>query len=425
MRTGGATSFGFRTDIGTLRPPRRMDDGRLVADAHITKPGIFEYPDASMPGGIRRELREPKEVFDQASLDSFSMVPITNKHPPVMLNSDNAKSYMVGSTGERITRDDDHVKAPVMVTDAKTIAELEKGDVEVSCGYACEVEETPGVHPVYGKYDAVQRNIRGNHLAVAVGAARAGRTARVRMDAELSADERAIKARGDKEKITAARNPLGGTMDPKQQEKYDSDLRALGVSRDSEKQRADAAETEAKTLKGRAEEAESSVKALKSRIDQLNAELAESRTASETVEIKKLKDRVDTAEAAVSRFDETLKTKVRARAKLEREASIVLGPDFRMDDLDNRQVRVAAIKRMDSSMDVSESVSKDGVKGIFNTLIEQKIRHADSMAATAQVLSETHREKPRQDQHDELEDISRNAWKHPLKITRYSDAKRS
>jgi hypothetical protein len=172
-----------------------LPDGRIVVDAHITRAGIFEYSDPAFPGGIRRELRPESEVFDSASIDSYSNLPATHGHPTkngqrIMLTADTAKPYMVGATGDQATRDDNHVRAKVMIADAPTIKRMDDGDVEVSCGYSCWVDETPGIDPKYGRYDAIQRHIRGNHLAVAVGLARAGRTARVRMDSELTAEER-------------------------------------------------------------------------------------------------------------------------------------------------------------------------------------------------------------------------------------------
>ena len=57
---------------------------------------------------------------------------------------------------------------------------MERGKLEISCGYTCDTEEKPGTHPIWGDYDAIQRNILGNHVAI-VDQGRAG-TAKVRMD---------------------------------------------------------------------------------------------------------------------------------------------------------------------------------------------------------------------------------------------------
>ncbi len=134
-------------------------------------------------GSLRRELRDPSEVFNADSLRSFEQLPVTNTHPYEQVTASNAKGLMVGANDSNVTRDDDHVRTMLMVADAPTIAEMDaKKKVQVSCGYTCDYDPTPGKHPVYGDYDGRQMNIRGNHIAL-VPHARAGETARVRMDA--------------------------------------------------------------------------------------------------------------------------------------------------------------------------------------------------------------------------------------------------
>lgn len=169
----------FRLDIARLRPARREKDGRLRVDAHITRAGVFEYlnPD----GSIRRELREPEEVFKPESMASFQQVPVTNNHPPVLLTADDARRYMVGMSGENVGRDGEWIRTSLAVADRATADDMEGGKVQVSCGYNCKIDATPGLHPVYGRYDVRQYEIRGNHIAI-VEVARAGAGARVRMD---------------------------------------------------------------------------------------------------------------------------------------------------------------------------------------------------------------------------------------------------
>lgn len=176
----------FRVDLGVLRPAQRMPDGRVRVEAHITRAGVFQY--LNHDGTIRRELREPREVFDATSMRSFEQLPVTNTHPYEPVSSRNARQFMVGANDSSVARDDDHMKTMIMVADEQTIKEMESGDkVQVSCGYTCDFDPTPGVHPVYGAYDGKQKNIRGNHIAL-VTHARAGQTARVRMDAAMRKD---------------------------------------------------------------------------------------------------------------------------------------------------------------------------------------------------------------------------------------------
>lgn len=167
-----------RYDIGTLKAPQKTPQGFLRVDAYLTRTGIFEYRDSS--GGVRRELRLDNEVFDGNALDSFSMAPVTDDHPPAMLTVENAREYSRGHLSETVKRDGNFVRASMLITDAALIAKMENGKKQISCGYVCDLEMTPGEYRGQ-KYDAIQRNIRGNHVAV-VDSGRAGPDVCVRMD---------------------------------------------------------------------------------------------------------------------------------------------------------------------------------------------------------------------------------------------------
>lgn len=183
----------FRIDIGGLRAPERLADGRLKVEGHLTRAGVFEYlnPD----GSIRREYRPPEEVFSPASLRSFQLVPVTNLHPPdgQLITARTAREHMVGTTGESVRRDGDHVAGPMVINDENTIAALEAGRVYLSCGYTVDYDPTPGVTPDGQRYDGVQRSISGNHVAL-VDHARAGDSARVRMDAGVMREDKTLDA---------------------------------------------------------------------------------------------------------------------------------------------------------------------------------------------------------------------------------------
>lgn len=172
-----------RTDISTLRPVERREDGTIIVDAHLTRCGVFPYYQVSPEGeiSVRRELRLPEEVFAPEALRSFEGRPVTNNHPPDMLDAKNARQYAVGAAIGMPVRDDDHVRGRLSIYDADTVAQCEAGKTQVSNGYTCDTIEQPGVHPLYGPYDAIQKNIRGNHIAV-VERGRAGITAAIRMD---------------------------------------------------------------------------------------------------------------------------------------------------------------------------------------------------------------------------------------------------
>lgn len=174
-----------RFDAGELGAgPVRMPNGWLRCQGKIARAGIqlYDAPD----GKVRRELREPAVVFDPAAMRSFVQVPLTNTHPPVMLTAENTRMFAVGSAGDTFERVDDWMVGSLMITDATAIAAVESGRVQLSAGYECTLDETPGVHPEYGPYDARQLDVKGNHIAI-VDEARAGPEARLKLDSRGNA----------------------------------------------------------------------------------------------------------------------------------------------------------------------------------------------------------------------------------------------
>lgn len=171
-----------RFDSGTLRlDSKRTPQGFIRADAIIARTGVQAYRRSD--GGIQNEYRPPEAVFHPDALASFSLAPLTLNHPPVPVTAANAREYMVGTTGEIVARrDSKYVATTVLITDADAIRSVERGDtVELSCGYQCDLDFTPGTTPDGERYDAVQIAIRGNHVAL-VPQARAGPEARLTLD---------------------------------------------------------------------------------------------------------------------------------------------------------------------------------------------------------------------------------------------------
>ena len=164
------------------------DAGFLKAPANLTRIGVFEYK--TVEGGVIRELRLPEEVFSEDSLESFELVPVTDNHPAKPVDSKSAKLLQAGSVS-KVKQEGDYVAATLMVTDAGLIEKITSGKQELSCGYSCELEPAgPGAvwtdaagvqHP----YDFIQRNIRGNHVAV-VAKGRAGPQVRIQLDSHES-----------------------------------------------------------------------------------------------------------------------------------------------------------------------------------------------------------------------------------------------
>lgn len=172
-------------DTGSLKPAERTKEGYLRCEGLISRAGnVQEYTQAD--GKIQREYRPPEEVFSPESLASLDGLPFTKEHPPTLLDALTAKQYAVGAVANP-RKEGDYVAARIIVYDADMIAAMQMGKQELSVGYDCELDPTPGVTSDGEVYDVVQRNIVGNHVA-GVDSARAGEKARVRLDSAGNVD---------------------------------------------------------------------------------------------------------------------------------------------------------------------------------------------------------------------------------------------
>jgi len=171
----------FTDAVAVEGKPRRTADGYLVATAKSVRTGIQLYAGSEVgiaDKAVVRVYRPAEEVFADASLQSFSHAPVTNDHPAVPVTQDNWKDLAVGEVSTAARKDGEWVHLPLILKDAAAIKAVEDGKRELSAGYTCELDYTPGLTADGQAYDAVQRNIKINHLAL-VDRARAGSQARI------------------------------------------------------------------------------------------------------------------------------------------------------------------------------------------------------------------------------------------------------
>lgn len=170
-----------RRDFGEVTGVERTPSGGLKIPARLTRTGIFKYKRAD--GTTVRELRPAEEVFHSDSLATLAGAAVTNLHPSQPVRPTNWKQVSVGHVSESITPEDKYVSAPLFIQDADTIMAIESGKRrELSCGYSCRVDATPGEYEGE-RYDQVQRDIRYNHVAIGpVGWGRAGSEVAIRLD---------------------------------------------------------------------------------------------------------------------------------------------------------------------------------------------------------------------------------------------------
>lgn len=172
--------IGFPTmdffDTLTLDAPKITQDGYMAASVRAARVGIQDYlgSEVGKPEmSVVRVYRPESEVFNRDTLNSFTSIPVTNDHPPEAVTADNWKKYATGNTGEDWARDGEFMRVSVLVKDAETIKAVRDGKKQLSCGYQCDLKWEAGITKDGQPYDAIQTNIRGNHLAI-VTAARGG-----------------------------------------------------------------------------------------------------------------------------------------------------------------------------------------------------------------------------------------------------------
>lgn len=248
-RHGGTLGKLVRTQVGGVRVP-----------ATLTRTGVFTYRNPD--GTVRREYRSPEEVARADSLALLEDAPVTNLHPPDLVNADSFREVSVGHVKGSARMDGDMVVADLVVNDSRTIRQIEaKERREVSCGYSCVLVHKPGVTPNGERYDALQTEIRYNHVAL-VPRGRAGREVALRLDH----DGNQIPT-GEKDNTTMKIEIIAGT-----EYEVGSDAHREAVKR------RDAAEAQAvqerAELEAKVTDLETKLDAATKRVDGMDAEIA-------------------------------------------------------------------------------------------------------------------------------------------------------
>ena len=171
----------FRFDRHELKPAQRRDDGSVRYDGVLTRSGVFSYRVQKADGsfGVRREWRPPAEVGKADSLATLELAHVCNDHPA---RRGDAKKCAVGTVGTNIAWDGKSASGSFVVRDDTTNDAVASGKRQLSPGYDVDLDETPGTTPEGERYDAVQRNIRYEHVAI-VHAGRQGSEVSLRFDA--------------------------------------------------------------------------------------------------------------------------------------------------------------------------------------------------------------------------------------------------
>ena len=335
-----------RFEIQATKTP----EGFIQDSPVIGRVGILEYrqPD----GSIRREFRPPEEAFHADSLATLKGKPVTVGHPG-LVRADNVKTVQpIGTVLTEGRQDGEFIRADVVIYN------LDTNGRELSCGYSLDTEETPGEWNGQ-PYQAIQRNIRYNHVAV-VPKGRAGPTARLNMDGSQE-----YEYEEEPKKMPKIRLDSGL--------EYEA---APEVIVAFEKLRTDhaAATTAQKDLQTRLDTTEAAKDALQAKVDGHAAELEKVR-----------KDAADELSEAV-----------KARVALIKTAD-----DFKVDkadEMNDRQIKEAVIKaaRGDSALDLSKK-SDAYIEAAFDLAMEDGAKRMDAMSQQRKTVNDKQTDQQRKD----------------------------
>lgn len=147
-----------------------------IADNPISKIGVFPYlgsqmglKDPALAGRVFMVLRPEEELSDPECIKSFQLLPFVDEH--AMLGAEDKgglpaeRKGVQGFIGEQVRYERPYLRGNIRIVSESMKNTIDSGKIELSPGYRCIYDLTTGVWEGQN-YDAVQRRIRGNHLAL-------------------------------------------------------------------------------------------------------------------------------------------------------------------------------------------------------------------------------------------------------------------
>lgn len=359
--------------------------------AFVTRTGVFTYFKAD--GSKIRELRLPEEVFSESSLESLAGAPVTDLHPTedgisIPVNPSNSKKLSVGFVNEQIKQDDRFVAATLTVTDQETIDMIKAGErKEISLGYSCSVEHTPGVYNGE-KYDAIQRNIIYNHAAIGPeNWGRAGNEVSFRMDSN------GAMAHLDCSDVNV--------NEKKEANMENKTIKLDGVDFEAPEQTQQAFEKALGSKDATIEGLKKDIEGLNGRLDALKAELDNEKKAHTDAKDPK-----------------AFETAVNARVSLVSKATKLVGDELKADSMSDREIKEAVVAKYYPETKL-DGKSDDYVNAFFDCASESFKDNTESMKETQEAIAEAVKEDSKEITLDskkvDLSKLASEAWKKEIK----------
>ena len=141
----------------------------------LSKAGVFPYLgkniDPSLePNQTYMVYRPASELSNPETIKSFKLLPWVDLHPSNLLGPEEAgrmpaeSKGVEGVVGEEVFFEGDTLYGNIKIFSDSLADKIESGIRELSAGYECKYEISDGIFNGI-HYDAIQKEIRGNHLA--------------------------------------------------------------------------------------------------------------------------------------------------------------------------------------------------------------------------------------------------------------------
>lgn len=337
---------------------KRTPQGFLRVNARLSKTGVFKYAN-------QREYRSEEEVFGADSLASLRGAPVTDLHPGEkggenFLTPANVKEHIIGIT-EGIERDGPYLKGSLIIFHEDTIKAIESGErKEISLGYKCIIEPTPGI--VNGEaYDAIQRAIIINHVAIGPkGWGRAGPDCSIRADTKNYTSNKG--------------------------QKMDEVIRLDGVD----------ISVNADSIKTLFAEKQKQLSEMQGRLDAANQEIEKKNALIVALEEPK-----------------AISERINTRIKLITQCTDIVGDTENLNSLSNDEIKQVVIKKHYPKTDLKDK-NQNYIDGMFEALLAAKDMRCDSLATTRTALAESPSKSLSHAAYEKWLSHSANLWSAPL-----------
>jgi len=142
----------------------------LIEDNPISRTGVFPYLGKQIspelePDKIYMVYRPAEELTSPETIESFNAVPFIDEHEMIGEGFTKYDDRPAGGVLFNVKANGDVLTGDFKIYSEELQEEIKNGKKELSLGYLCDYRLEKGVYNGQ-RYDAVQENIRGNHVAL-------------------------------------------------------------------------------------------------------------------------------------------------------------------------------------------------------------------------------------------------------------------